>query len=233
MRRVHLEFCRCPSPHGSGSAARPRPTMLLIIDNYDSFVFNLARYAEELGFKTRVVRNDAISLAEVRADAPDAILLSPGPKAPDHAGVCLDLVRELGGDIPLLGICLGHQVIGAAFGAQVVRGEPVHGRIGLIHHNGRGVFAGINSPLTAARYHSLVVAPDTVPPELEVTAQLDDGTVMAIRHRELPIVGLQFHPESVLTETGHLLIANFLDDPASQTTIPSRPELAGGVTKRC
>ena len=184
--------------------------MLLLIDNYDSFVYNLARYAVELGRETRVVRNDAITVEEIRALEPEGIILSPGPRDPEHAGVCLAVVRELGERFPILGVCLGHQVIGHAYGARIVRGEPVHGRVGVIHHDGLGIFEGVPTPFEAARYHSLVVAPETVPAELEVAARLADGTIMALRHRRLRVVGVQFHPESILTRHGHRLLANFL-----------------------
>ena len=172
--------------------------MILLIDNYDSFVYNLARYLEELGKKTLVCRNDAIDIPTLRALRPEAIVLSPGPCDPQRAGISLSVVRELAGEVPILGICLGHQVIGAAFGGDVVRGSPVHGRVGVIYHDGRGIFHGIPSPFCAGRYHSLVVSPRGLPETLEVAAQL-------------PVVGIQFHPESVLTEHGHTLLGNFLE----------------------
>lgn len=184
--------------------------MLLLIDNYDSFVYNLARYAVELGHETRVARNDAMTVDEIRALEPEGIILSPGPCDPERAGVCVEVVKELGARIPILGVCLGHQVIGHAYGAEIVRGEPVHGRVGTIHHDGRGIFEGVPTPFEAARYHSLIVAPETVPDDLEVAARLADGTIMALRHRELSVVGVQFHPESILTQHGHHLLANFL-----------------------
>lgn len=184
--------------------------MILLIDNFDSFVYNLARYLEELGHETLVARNDSLGVEDVRALRPGAIVISPGPCDPPSAGVSMDLVRELGGEVPILGVCLGHQAIGAALGARVVRGEPVHGRTSPVHHDGRGIFQGIPSPFVAARYHSLVVAPDGLPPVLEVTARLEDGTIMGLRRRGQPVVGIQFHPESVLTERGHQLLENFL-----------------------
>jgi len=184
---------------------------VLVIDNYDSFVFNLARYFERLGQHTEVVRNTAIDVAGVRAMAPDALVLSPGPCDPRQAGCCLDLVRELHAGLPILGVCLGHQAIAEALGARIVRAaEPVHGRTSQVFHDGRGVFTGLPSPLVATRYHSLVVDETSLPPSLEVTARTEDGTVMAIQHRELPVVGLQFHPESVLTEYGYPILAAFL-----------------------
>jgi anthranilate synthase/aminodeoxychorismate synthase-like glutamine amidotransferase len=183
--------------------------MILLIDNFDSFVYNLARYLEELGRETLVVRNDAIAVREVRALAPEAIVISPGPCDPEQAGISVEILRELP-HIPTLGVCLGHQALGAAYGAAVVRGTPVHGRASPIHHDGSGIFAGLPSPFRAARYHSLIVAQERLPAALEVAARLADGTIMALRHRDHPQVGIQFHPESVLTEHGHRLLANFL-----------------------
>jgi anthranilate synthase component II len=185
--------------------------MILVIDNYDSFVYNLARYFERLGHATRVVRNTAIDADEVARLDPAAIVLSPGPRGPEHAGCALELVRRFHARIPLLGICLGHQTIAAALGGRVVRAkEPVHGRSSPVRHGGRGVFAGLPSPLMGGRYHSLVVDEAALPDCLEVTARSDDGTVMAIEHRTLPVVGLQFHPESILTDCGYPLLAAFL-----------------------
>ena len=185
--------------------------MILLIDNYDSFVYNLARYFERLGHSTRVVRNTAIDPEEAESLEPAAIVLSPGPCTPERAGCTLELVRRLYTRVPLLGICLGHQTIAAALGGRVVRAkEPVHGRTSPVHHQGRGVFAGLPNPLVGCRYHSLVVDEASLPDCLEVTARTDDGTVMAIQHRTLPVVGLQFHPESILTEHGYRLLAAFL-----------------------
>jgi len=184
---------------------------VLVIDNYDSFVFNLARYLERLGQRTRVVRNTAIDAAGVRAMAPDALVLSPGPCAPEQAGCSLDLVRELYRELPILGVCLGHQTIAQALGARIVRAaEPVHGRTSPVFHRGSGVFAGLPNPIVATRYHSLVVDEQSLPPILEITARTEDGTIMALQHRELPMVGLQFHPESILTEHGYPILAAFL-----------------------
>jgi anthranilate synthase/aminodeoxychorismate synthase-like glutamine amidotransferase len=185
--------------------------MILLIDNYDSFVFNLARYVEELGVETRVVRNDAITVEEIEHLRPQGIILSPGPCGPAESGVCLDLIAQLGPSIPILGVCLGHQAIAYAFGAKVVEsGRPVHGHASLVTHTGRGLFAGLPNPLQVARYHSLVATPESLPADLEMTAWTEDGVVMALAHRTWPLQAVQFHPESVLTVGGHQLLANFL-----------------------
>lgn len=185
--------------------------MILLIDNYDSFVFNLARYFQRLGQVTQVVRNTAIDVDGVRALRPDAVVLSPGPCTPREAGCSLEVVRQLADEAPMLGVCLGHQVIAAAFGGRIVRAqEPVHGRTSPIRHDGRGIFAGLPNPIVGCRYHSLVVDRASLPGTLEVAAWTEDGTVMAIRHRQRPIVGLQFHPESILTDCGYPLLAAFL-----------------------
>ena len=187
--------------------------MLLLIDNYDSFTYNLVHYVGELGAETRVVRNDALNVQEAMGMRPDGILLSPGPCDPDQAGICLPLTlaaAEAG--IPLLGVCLGHQTIGQAFGGRVIRhSEIVHGKMGQIHHQGKGVFAGLPSPFEATRYHSLVVERASLPDCLEITAQLEDGTIMGLQHRDLPIQGVQFHPESIASQHGHALLKNFID----------------------
>ncbi len=184
--------------------------MILLIDNYDSFVYNLARYFEELGEETVVVRNDAIDLESVVALQPSHIVLSPGPCTPHEAGICVDLARLVGGRIPILGVCLGHQCLGEAFGGRVVRGRPVHGKVSAIHHKGIDLFSGLPAPLEVTRYHSLVVDPRDLPAELVPLAWTADGTLMALRHRSLPAWGVQFHPEAVLTKAGHALLANFL-----------------------
>jgi anthranilate synthase/aminodeoxychorismate synthase-like glutamine amidotransferase len=185
--------------------------MILLIDNYDSFVFNLARYFEELGQETVVVRNDALSVAEIAARKPAAVVISPGPCTPQEAGVSIDVIRELSDRIPMLGVCLGHQAIVAAFGGNVIRAlEPVHGRTSLIHHSGEGLFHGLTTPLRATRYHSLIVEESSLPAELTVTARTDDSLIMGLAHRSRPCFGVQFHPESVLTQSGHQLLANFL-----------------------
>jgi anthranilate synthase/aminodeoxychorismate synthase-like glutamine amidotransferase len=188
---------------------------VLVIDNYDSFVYNLVQYLGELGAEPVVHRNDAVGLDELRALEPDAVLVSPGPGSPDQpgdVGVSSAAIRAFGeARVPVLGVCLGHQCIGQVFGATVVRAPHVmHGKTSQIRHDGRGVFHGLPDPFTATRYHSLVVARDTVPAELEISAESEDGLVMGLRHRDLPIEGVQFHPESILTESGHSLLGNFL-----------------------
>lgn len=185
--------------------------MLLLIDNFDSFVYNLARYFNELGVETRVARNDAISVPEIAAMVPRAIVISPGPCAPRDAGISLEVIRRLGPSIPMLGVCLGHQALAEACGGRVVRArEPVHGRTARILHHGEGVFAGLPNPLTATRYHSLIAEEATLPAELKVVARTEDGVPMALEHVIWPAYGVQFHPESILTEGGHQLLANFL-----------------------
>ncbi|MCX8101696.1 MAG: aminodeoxychorismate/anthranilate synthase component II [Geminicoccaceae bacterium] len=192
--------------------------MILLVDNYDSFVFNLARYVAELGFERLVVRNDAIGLAEIETLAPTHILLSPGPCGPAEAGISVELVRRLGARIPILGVCLGHQCIAAAYGGRVGRARrPMHGRTSPIVHRGTGVFRGLPSPLRVTRYHSLIVEDEGLPDELEVTARSPEGEIMGLAHRRHPVHGVQFHPEAVLTEHGHDLLRNFL----SSSTAPS------------
>ena len=186
--------------------------MILVIDNYDSFTYNLVHYLNELGAETSVVRNDALSAGEALATRPEAVLLSPGPCTPNEAGICLDLIARAPADLPLLGVCLGHQAIGQAFGGEVIRAKTLmHGKTSPIHHNGAGLFAGLPNPFTATRYHSLSVPRESLPNVLEVTAWTDDGEVMGVRHHERPIFGVQFHPESIATEGGHDLLANFLE----------------------
>ncbi|GIX11257.1 aminodeoxychorismate/anthranilate synthase component II [Elioraea sp.] len=185
--------------------------MLLLIDNYDSFTFNLFHFLGDLGAETEVVRNDAITVAEALARRPEAIVLSPGPCDPDRAGICLELIAAAAGKVPILGVCLGHQAIGQAFGGKVVRAPaPWHGKVDSIRHRGSDIFADIPSPFRATRYHSLVVDRDTMPEVLEPTALNEEGLVMGLRHRTLPVFGVQFHPESIASEHGHRLLGNFL-----------------------
>jgi len=184
---------------------------VLVIDNYDSFVYNLVQYLGELGADPIVHRHDARSLDEIVEIDPDAILISPGPGTPDDAGLSNDVIRTFAGRCPVLGVCLGHQCLGQVFGGRVVRAnEVMHGKTSVIRHDGRGVFAGLPNPFEATRYHSLVVDRDSVPPDLEISAETDDGTVMGLRHREYAVEGVQFHPESILTASGHDLLRNFL-----------------------
>ncbi len=184
---------------------------LLMIDNYDSFTYNLVQYLGELGQDVRTVRNDAITLAEIERLAPERIVISPGPCTPNEAGISVPLLRHFAGRLPILGVCLGHQAIGAAFGGRIVRArELMHGKTSLIEHTGKGVFEGLPSPYTVIRYHSLAIERSSLPDCLEITATTADGEIMGVRHRELPIEGVQFHPESILTEHGHALLRNFL-----------------------
>jgi anthranilate synthase component II len=184
---------------------------VLVIDNYDSFVYNLVQYLGELGAEPVVVRHDERPLDEVVAVAPDAVLVSPGPGRPEDAGLSNEVIRHFAGRMPVLGVCLGHQCLGQVYGGEVVRAPSImHGKTSLIRHNGTGVFAGLPDPFEATRYHSLVVEPSSVPPELEVTAWTDDGVIMGLRHRTLGVEGVQFHPESILTTAGHDLLRNFL-----------------------
>jgi anthranilate synthase component 2 len=198
--------------------------MIVLIDNYDSFTYNLYQYLCELGADVHVVRNDAATVAEIAAMAPERIILSPGPCTPNEAGVCVPLIRALAGRVPILGVCLGHQSVGAAFGGAIVRAPSLmHGKTSAIHHMGQGVFAGLPSPFTAIRYHSLVIDRATLPDVLEVTAETADGLIMGVRHREIPgLEGVQFHPESILTEHGHQLLRNFLELPAPPAHLLTR-----------
>jgi anthranilate synthase component 2 len=187
--------------------------MLLMIDNYDSFTYNLVQYLGELGQEVTVYRNDEVSLEEVRALRPERIVISPGPCTPNEAGISVPLIRRFAGEIPILGVCLGHQSIGQAFGARIVHAKRLmHGKTSAIHHASQGVFRALHQPLTATRYHSLVIERASLPEELEVTAWTDDDEIMGVRHRSLPVEGVQFHPESILTEQGHELLGNFLGD---------------------
>ncbi len=186
--------------------------MLLLIDNYDSFTYNLFHYLGELGADVEVRRNDALTAAEALAMRPAGIVLSPGPCDPDKAGICLDLIAAAGGGVPILGVCLGHQAIGQAYGGHVVRApEPMHGKLSRIRHTGKSVFRGLNNDFLATRYHSLTLAPESLPPVLEVTATSEDGVIMGVMHKTRPVHGVQFHPESIASEQGHTLLRNFLE----------------------
>jgi anthranilate synthase component 2 len=192
---------------------------LLLVDNYDSFTFNLVQYLGELGAEVAVFRNDAIDVAGIRARSPDALVLSPGPCTPDDAGVTLRAIRELAGDLPILGVCLGHQAIGQAFGGKVIRNFRIlHGKASPVRHRGGGIYEGLPSPFEAGRYHSLVVERETVPDVLEVTSWTDEGEVMGLRHRALDVEGVQFHPESILTGEGKRLLGNWLGGVARRSS---------------
>jgi anthranilate synthase component 2 len=202
--------------------------MILLLDNYDSFVYNLARYVRELGETPVVLRHDALSVDDVAAMAPSHIIISPGPCSPAEAGISTDVVRRLGATIPILGVCLGHQCIGAAYGGEIVRaGQPMHGKTSMIHHTGAGIFRGLPTPFRATRYHSLVIAPASVPSDLEVLATSEDGEIMAVQHARHPVHGVQFHPESVLTEHGYRLVDHFLHGvPATPRAVPIAADCA-------
>jgi anthranilate synthase component 2 len=186
--------------------------MILVIDNYDSFTYNLVHYLNELGAETRVLRNDALTVEQALGMQPQGVLLSPGPKTPNDAGICLALLKAAPADLPIFGVCLGHQAIGQAYGGEVVHAKALmHGKTSLIHHEGKGVFAGLKNPFTATRYHSLSVKKEVLPADLEVTAWTEDGEIMGVQHRTRPVHGVQFHPESIATECGYDLLANFLE----------------------
>jgi len=200
--------------------------VILLIDNYDSFTFNLYQYLCELGAEVVVRRNDALTVADVRALGPERVVISPGPCTPDEAGISVELIRELAGEVPILGVCLGHQAIGVAFGGQVVRTPRLmHGKTSRISHDGRGVFAGLPNPFIATRYHSLMVDEASLPDDLVVTARSEDGVIMGLRHRRYPVEGVQFHPESILTEVGKDLLANFV------SVTPAAVSVVGGATR--
>lgn len=201
--------------------------MILLIDNYDSFVYNLARYVRELGAEPLVRRHDAITLEEIASLAPSHIIISPGPCSPAEAGISTAVVRRFGAAVPILGVCLGHQCIGAAYGGEIVRARrPMHGKTSEIRHDGTGIFEGLPSPFTATRYHSLVIAPGSLPRGLRVTATAEDGEIMAVQHLEHPVVGVQFHPESVLTRYGYRMLDRFLRGRGARSS--ELPELADG-----
>ena len=205
--------------------------MIVLIDNYDSFTFNLFHYLGGLGADVVVHRNDKISAAEVIASDPEAIVLSPGPCTPNEAGICLDLIKKASPTIPILGVCLGHQAVGQAFGGKVVRTAPMHGKLSDIHHSNSGVFHGINGPFKATRYHSLVVERASMPAELIANAETDDHLVMGLMHESLPVHGVQFHPESIASEHGHLMLKNFLDIAAEWNRLRGRKSGAASTRK--
>jgi anthranilate synthase component 2 len=185
--------------------------VIVLIDNYDSFTYNLYQYLCELGAEVRVVRNDAVSVHEVRAMRPERIVISPGPCTPSEAGISVDLIQEMAGQVPILGVCLGHQAIGEVYGGKVVRApEPMHGKLSRVHHTGKSVFRGLGNDFNATRYHSLTIAPESLPDTLEVTATSEDGVIQGVMHKSHPVHGVQFHPESIASENGHALLANFL-----------------------
>jgi len=185
---------------------------LVLIDNYDSFTYNLFHFLGELGAETRVFRNDELTPAEVLALRPEGIVLSPGPCTPNEAGICLDLISAANGSVPILGVCLGHQAIGQVYGGKVVRApQPMHGKLSTVHHTGKSVFRGLNNDFQATRYHSLTIAPESMPADLEVTATSEDGVIMGVMHKKHPVHGVQFHPESIASEQGHALLQNFLN----------------------
>jgi anthranilate synthase component II len=194
--------------------------MILLIDNYDSFTYNLYQYLCELGADVQVRRNDEITVEQAREMGAERVVISPGPCTPREAGISVNLIKELAGDVPILGVCLGHQSVGAAFGAEVVNApELMHGKTSMIHHDGRGVFSGLPNPFIATRYHSLIVREDSIPADLEITARSEDGVVMGLRHRRFDIEGVQFHPESILTAVGKDLLANFIGQRAQVAAV--------------
>ena len=196
--------------------------MLLLIDNYDSFTYNLFHYLGELGADVRVVRNDEISAAEALGMKPDGIVLSPGPCTPNEAGICLDVIKSANGAMPILGVCLGHQAIGQVYGGRIVRApEPMHGKLSRVHHTGKSVFRGLNNDFLATRYHSLTIDPPSMPAGLEVTATSDDGVIQGVMHKSHPVHGVQFHPESIASENGHALLANFLQIARDFAKVPA------------
>ncbi len=196
--------------------------MLLLIDNYDSFTYNLFHYLGELGAEVRVVRNDEISAAEALGMKPEGIVLSPGPCTPNEAGICLDVIKQAAGTMPILGVCLGHQAIGQVYGGTVVRApEPMHGKLSRVHHTGKSVFRGLNNDFLATRYHSLTIDPPSMPPVLEVTATSEDGVIQGVMHKTHPVHGVQFHPESIASENGHALLNNFLTIARDFTKVPA------------
>ena len=196
--------------------------MILVIDNYDSFTYNLVHYLNELGAETVVHRNDALTAQDALALRPEAVVLSPGPCTPNEAGICLDLIKKADGKMPILGVCLGHQAIGQIYGGTIVRApEPMHGKVSRIHHTGKSVFRGLNNNFEATRYHSLTIAPESIPAALEVTATSGDGVIQGVMHKSHPVHGVQFHPESIASENGHVLLQNFLTLAREFSRVPA------------
>jgi len=195
--------------------------VILLIDNYDSFTYNLFHYLGELGAEVQVRRNDELTARDALTLAPEAIVLSPGPCTPNEAGICLDLIRQANGAMPILGVCLGHQAIGQAYGGAIVRTGAMHGKVSRIHHAGKGVFRGLNNDFEATRYHSLTIAPESMPAALEVTARTADGVIMGVQHKTAPVHGVQFHPESIASEQGHALLQNFLNLASEHARVPA------------
>ncbi|MQA27464.1 MAG: aminodeoxychorismate/anthranilate synthase component II [Micromonosporaceae bacterium] len=213
--------------------SEPKPARVLVVDNYDSFVFNLVQYLGQLGAECVVRRNDELDLADVPGLGVSGVLLSPGPGTPERAGVCVPLIHEYAGQLPIFGVCLGQQAIGVAYGATVDRApELLHGKTSEVRHQGAGVLAGLPDPFTATRYHSLAVRAETLPGEIEITGRTESGVVMAMRHRELPVEGVQFHPESVLTQGGHQMLANWLAVCGHPEALERAPELGAEVEAR-
>ncbi len=197
------------------------PALLLLIDNYDSFTYNLFHYLGELGAAVRVVRNDELTAAEALALKPEGVVLSPGPCTPKEAGICMDVIRMADGQVPILGVCLGHQAIGQVYGGEIVRTRAMHGKVSRIHHTGKGVFRGLNDDFEATRYHSLTIAPESVPAVLDVTAKAEDGVIMGVMHKTHPVHGVQFHPESIASQNGHALLQNFLAIARDFASVPA------------
>jgi len=204
--------------------------MLLMIDNYDSFTYNLVQYLAELGADVEVYRNDKITLDEIAAKKPQQLVVSPGPCTPNEAGICLDLIREAAGTVPILGVCLGHQAIGQAYGGTIIRETPMHGKVSKVAHHDTGLFAGLATPIHVTRYHSLTVDRRSLPDELDITAETDDGVIMGLAHKTHPVHGVQFHPESIASEAGHALLANFLKLAGFKTNQPPRAEARATAT---
>ncbi|HEX4105799.1 MAG TPA: aminodeoxychorismate/anthranilate synthase component II [Rhizomicrobium sp.] len=201
--------------------------MILLIDNYDSFTYNLFHYLGELGAEVKVVRNDEITAGQALALKPEGIVLSPGPCTPNQAGICLDVIKQAGGRMPILGVCLGHQAIGQVYGGAIVRApEPMHGKLSRVHHTGRSVFRGLNNDFLATRYHSLTIDPPSMPAALEITATSEDGVIQGVMHKTHPVHGVQFHPESIASENGHALLGNFLQIARDFASVPACPQPA-------